>query len=160
MSVDVILEDDRWEPLNLTGLADRAVTACLQHLGLDPGAYEVTLLGADDARIATLNDTFRGKSQPTNVLSWPSEDRAPAAEGAVPDPPETPELGDIALAYDTCAAEAKDQEKPLEQHILHLIVHGVLHLLGYDHMTEDDGDLMESQEIAILRVLGVPNPYV
>ncbi len=159
MSVDVISEDTRWEKLGLQALADRAVAATLVHLGLDPNAYDVALLAADDARIAALNADFRARPQPTNVLSWPSEDRAADQDGAHPAKATTPELGDIALAYETCQAEAKEQKKPLDQHILHLIVHGVLHLLGYDHMREKDGDLMESQEIAILRVLGVPNPY-
>ena len=160
MTVDVIIEDDRWNALGLQALADKAFRATLSHLKLDPAAFEIALMAADDDRIATLNADFRGKPQPTNVLSWPSAERGAATEGDLPEPPEgDPELGDIALAFETCAREAKDQKKPLEQHILHLIVHGILHLLGFDHVRDKDGDLMEAQEIAILRALGVPNPY-
>lgn len=161
MSVDVIIEDSRWEEARLEPLAERAVAATLAHLELDPEAWEVTVLGCDDARIAALNADFRGRPAPTNVLSWPSAERGAAVEGAAPLPPEgDPELGDIALAFETCEREAAGQGKPMHQHVLHLVVHGVLHLLGYDHLREGDGDLMESVEIAILAQLGVPNPYV
>ena len=161
MGVEVILEDDRWQALGLESLAERALAATLTHQQLDPSKFEIALLAADEDRIAALNADFRGKPQPTNVLSWPSADRGAEMEGAMPNlSTDDTELGDIALAWETCEAEAKDQKKPLEQHILHLIVHGVLHLLGFDHVREKDGDLMESQEIAILCALGVPNPYV
>ena len=115
----------------------------------------------NDARIAELNSTFRGKSNATNVLSWPSEERGAHIAGTAPEPPSgDPELGDIALAFETCQKEAIEQGKSAEQHYLHLIVHGVLHLLGYDHEREGDGDLMESVEIAILAELGVSDPYM
>ena len=71
-----------------------------------------------------------------------------------------PDLGDIALGFETCAREADEAGKPLEDHVSHLIVHGLLHLLGYDHQHDSDADLMEATEIAILAKLGVPNPYV
>ena len=161
MTVDVVIEDPRWEAAGLEALAERAVSATLTHLGLDPEAWEVVVLGADDARLAELNDAFRGKAQPTNVLSWPSGERGAETPGTDPEPPSgDPELGDIALGWETCAREAADQGKPPEQHFLHLIVHGVLHLLGYDHVRDGDGDLMESHETAILAMLGVPDPYM
>lgn len=161
MCVDVIIEDDRWAKAGLEDLASRAVTATLTHLGLDPRDWEVTVLGCDDARIAALNADFRGKPRPTNVLSWPSQERGAEIAGQTPEiPAGDPELGDIALAWETCSKEAIDQQKDPAQHNIHLVVHGVLHLLGYDHEREKDGDLMESLEIAILRELGVPNPYL
>ena len=160
MSVDVIIEDERWKAAGLEALANRAIGATLTHLGHDPDAWEVAVLGTDDARIAALNADFRGKPQPTNVLSWPSMERGAEIPGADPDAPlGDPELGDIALAWETCAREAAEQGKTAEQHFLHLIVHGMLHLLGYDHVRTGDGDLMESHEIAILAALGVPDPY-
>ena len=160
MSVDVIIEDERWDEAGLHALAAQAVAATMAHVGLGSEAWEVTVLGCDDARIATLNADFRGKPTPTNVLSWPSEERASPVAGEPPDlPTGAGELGDIALAFETCEREAAEQEKPAEQHYLHLIVHGVLHLLGYDHVRPGDGDLMESHEIAILEGLGVPDPY-
>ncbi|MGR3515346.1 MAG: rRNA maturation RNase YbeY [Paracoccaceae bacterium] len=161
MSVDVIIEDPRWADAGLDDLAEQAFAATLTHLGLDPNAWEVTVLGCDDARIQALNGEFRAKAQPTNVLSWPSAERGAEIAGEAPEPPVgEPELGDIALAFETCQREAAEQNKPAEQHFLHLTVHGLLHLLGYDHEREGDGDLMESVEIAILRALGVPNPYL
>ncbi len=160
MGIDVVIEDERWSAVGLEALAEQAYEATLARVSLEPEAWEAVLLGANDARIAALNRDFRGKPQPTNVLSWPSEERGAEEAGQEPLPPGgDTELGDIALAFETCQIEAKEQEKPIEQHILHLIVHGLLHLLGYDHVRERDGDLMESHEIAILGALGVPNPY-
>ncbi len=159
MSVDVIIEDARWSEADLAALAEPAVAATLTHLGLKPEVWEVSLLGCDDARIAVLNGDFREKTQPTNVLSWPSAERA--KPGKLPDPPDgDAELGDIAIAYDACEREAESGGKPLNDHVAHLIVHGVLHLLGYDHVNDSDADLMEAAEIAILGKLGLSNPYI
>jgi probable rRNA maturation factor len=161
MSVEILIEDDRWVAAGLDALADRAVTATLGHLGLDPNAWDVNLLACDDTRIATLNDTFRDKPGPTNVLSWPSETLTPPKPGAKPPAPEgpDPELGDIAMAYDTCAREAEVGGLKLADHVTHLIVHGVLHLLGYDHIDDADAALMEGLETEILATLGVADPY-
>lgn len=162
MTVDIVIEDDRWAGAQLEPLAARAVDATLAHLGLVPAEWEIALLACDDTRIAALNADFRGKPRPTNVLSWPAEDRAPGEPGATPAPPDPddgPELGDIALAFDTCAQEAAEAGIPFENHVLHLVVHGTLHLLGYDHVRDADGDLMERTEVEILASLGVPDPY-
>jgi probable rRNA maturation factor len=162
VTVDVVIEDDRWEAAGIEALSGRAVAATLGHLGLGGGDWEVVVLACDDARIAALNADFRGKPRPTNVLSWPSEDRAADVPGAVPAPPDPedgPELGDIALAFETCAREAVEAGIPFENHVLHLVVHGTLHLLGYDHVRDADGDLMERTEVEILASLGVPDPY-
>ncbi|MDJ0827400.1 MAG: rRNA maturation RNase YbeY [Rhodobacter sp.] len=159
MPVETVIEDDDWRGVAIATLADAAVSATVRHLGLDPAAFEVALLACGDDRIAVLNADFRGLPRPTNVLSWPSEDRSPADPGLAPAPPERGALGDIAIAYDTCAREAADQGKPLDHHVTHLLVHGVLHLLGYDHMTAEDAALMERREVEILATLGVPDPY-
>ena len=163
--VDCIIEDDRWTALGLDPMADRAVRAALGHLGLPDAGFTLCLMACDDARIATLNADFRGKPVPTNVLSWPSEARAPDAPGQTPAPPEPgpaempEELGDIAISYDTCAREAVTAGKPLADHVTHLVVHGFLHLLGYDHIHDADAALMEELEVAILASLGVDDPY-
>lgn len=159
--VETLVEDPRWADADLPGRAARAAAATLAHLGLDPAAWEIAVLGCDDARIAELNATFRAKPRPTNVLSWPSEDRAPARPGAAPAAPDPadPELGDLALAFDTCAREAAAAGKPLGDHATHLIVHGILHLLGHDHETEADAARMERLEVEILGKLGLPDPY-
>lgn len=157
--IDVILEGGDWNEKALTGWAERASDATLQHLGLNPWAYEIVLLACDDARITELNGDFRDKPQATNVLSWPSEERAADTPGGTPAAPEDEELGDMALAYETCAREAKDQNKPFETHVTHLLVHGTLHLLGYDHISDEDAALMEGLEVEILGKLGIPDPY-
>ncbi|KHQ51213.1 rRNA maturation RNase YbeY [Mameliella alba] len=164
MLTDTIFEDDRWRAAGLAALSERGAVAALAHLGLEPAEYEIAVLGCDDARIATLNGDFRDKPTATNVLSWPSEDLAAEAPGGTPWPPEPEDdephhLGDIALAWETCGREAAEQGIAFEQHVTHLIVHGVLHLLGYDHMRDADATLMERLEAEILGNLGLPNPY-
>ncbi|MBT8456963.1 MAG: rRNA maturation RNase YbeY [Rhodobacteraceae bacterium] len=160
MTVEIVLEDARWA--GLAALADKACDATLSHLGLSPKAWDISLLACDDARIATLNAEFRDKPQPTNVLSWPAQNRAPAAPGQVParpDPGPDPELGDIAIAFDTCAREATVAGVAFDDHVTHLLVHATLHLLGYDHIDDADASIMEQTEAEILATLGVANPY-
>lgn len=165
MAVETLIEDDRWLAAGLEDLALRAADAALRHIALDPETCEISVLGCDDARIAVLNAQFRGKPAPTNVLSWPAFDMAPEMDGQAPDalviePEEIPLfLGDIAISYDTCLTEAEATGKPLADHVVHLIVHGVLHLLGYDHVRDGDATLMERLEVEILGKLGVDDPY-
>ena len=105
-----------------------------------------------------LNLTFRNKDASTNVLSWPSRDRLSSTEGGKPKPLEQKvdaELGDIALAYETCREEATQSKTNFTLHVQHLIVHGILHLLGYDHASDSDATLMEDLERQILGNLGV-----
>ncbi|MBU2962876.1 rRNA maturation RNase YbeY [Citreicella sp. C3M06] len=159
MLTDTILEDPRWEPLGLEPLAETASRAALAHLGLNADGFEIAILACDDARIATLNGDFRDKPQPTNVLSWPSEERSPEdLPQGDPDMPE--ELGDIAIAYETCVREATDAAKALGDHVTHLVVHATLHLLGYDHIRDEDATVMEGLETEILGNLGIADPYL
>ncbi len=162
--VDTIYEDARWEAFGLAGVAEIAARAALVHLTLNPDEFEISLMGCDDARMAGLNSEFREKPRATNVLSWPSEERAAEEFGGIPDLPEgdadmPEELGDIAIAWETCEREALEQEKPVRDHVTHLIVHATLHLLGYDHVEDEDAALMEGIEIDILGGLGLANPY-
>lgn len=108
----------------------------------------VTLLLTDDETVRGLNLRFRDQDKPTNVLSFPA--------------PQNPERfrGDIALAYGVCAREAQEQGKPLAHHLQHLVAHGVLHLLGYDHVSDAQADEMEGLERAVLAGLGIPDPYL
>jgi len=156
-NLETLTEDPRWEAAKLAQLAAEAAAVTLRHLDLDPAAFEISLLGCDDARICILNSEFREKPLPTNVLSWPSADRS--RPGAVPVPPEPGELGDIAISYDTCHREATEARRPFADHTKHLIVHSTLHLLGYDHERDDDAALMQALEIAILSKLGIADPY-
>lgn len=157
MLVETVIEDPRWEAVDLPTLANRAALATSSHLALPD--LSVACLGTDNARIATLNAEFRDKPTPTNVLSWPSDTLTAAHPGAMPPPPTDTEIGDIALAYETCFAEAAAAGIAPAAHINHLVVHGILHLLGYDHEDDLDADLMEKTEIAILMSLGIDNPY-
>ncbi len=134
----------------------------LDHLSIT--SAELSLLACDDARIAALNADFRDKPIATNVLSWPEEDLSPDLAGDAPraptsDPGGAFGLGDIAIAYDTCAREAAEQGKPMVDHVTHLIVHGTLHLLGYDHIRDQDAAVMEAIEVKLLGIMGVPDPY-
>lgn len=153
--LDIILEDERWS--DLEALAQKAFPATLSHLALTD-AFEVVVLGCSDDRIAMLNADFRDKPQPTNVLSWPTFDLAAEQEGGKPDDP-AEDLGNIAIAYETCVREAEEQGKSFEDHTLHLLVHGLLHLLGYDHIRDGDAALMEKIEVEVLGKLGLPDPY-
>jgi probable rRNA maturation factor len=163
--VETLIEDARWEAFGLPAMAERAARATLATLGLPAEGFGISLMGCDDARIAVLNAEFRGKPRPTNVLSWPSEDRAAAEAGGMPGSPapgasgDPESLGDIAIAWETCAAEAETQGKAMADHVTHLLVHGVLHLLGFDHVDGADAALMEGLEVRILASLGLSDPY-
>ena len=142
MGIDIEIEDEAWSAAlpNAEALALEAAEAATAEGGL-------AILLTDDDTVADLNLRFRGKSGPTNVLSFPAPENR---EG---------HLGDIALAYGVCAREAAEQGKPLAHHLQHLVAHGVLHLLGYDHLTEAEAEEMEALERRILAGLGVPDPY-
>ena len=139
--IDVEIEDQAWAAAlpDAEGLCRRAAEAA--------GARGVAVLLTGDAAVADLNERFRGKPAPTNVLSFPAP---PTAQG---------HLGDIALAFGVCAREAREQGKPLAHHLQHLVIHGVLHLMGYDHEADADAERMEGRERDLLAGLGVPDPY-
>ncbi|CUH89526.1 Endoribonuclease YbeY [Phaeobacter sp. CECT 5382] len=164
MTLEIAIEDERWTSLGVEEVAQDAIARTLVHFGLDLETCEIALLACDDDRIAELNSEFRGKPVATNVLSWPAEVLAAEEPGGIPDMPEADftgeiPLGDIAIAYDTCAAEAAAAGKPLADHLRHLVVHGVLHLLGYDHIRDPDATVMEGLEVEILGKMGIDDPY-
>ena len=162
MPVEIVIEDKRWAAVEFERLCDRAVEAALSNFDLNPSLFTVEILACDDTRIAVLNRDFRGQAKPTNVLSWPSAERAALKEGDAPMLPcvkRDSELGAIAISYDTCAYEAVQACKPLADHLLHLVVHATLHLLGYDHQRDQDATSMERIEVRTLGKLGVDNPY-
>ena len=165
--VDVVVEEPSWTQAlpDLPHLADTSATAALSVSGLDPEHYTLCLLACGDNRIAELNTEFRGKAQPTNVLSWPAFDLAASKSGYRPITPPAPVpgqrlmLGDVALALQTAQREATAASIPLKFHATHLILHAVLHLLGYDHETREDAELMEGLERQAMEGLGLPDPY-
>ncbi|MCA0431646.1 MAG: rRNA maturation RNase YbeY [Proteobacteria bacterium] len=149
MNLDIEIEHEGWQAIaGLEELARRAAAAVLVD-----DARAVTLLFSDDSEIRVLNREWRGQDKPTNVLSFPS-----AADMALP-AGEAPPLGDIILAYETVAREAAEQNKTFADHTAHLIVHGILHLLGYDHMEDTEAEEMEARERTILATLGITDPY-
>jgi probable rRNA maturation factor len=163
--VDTVIEDPRWAAFGLAPRAEAAARAVLAELSLPDAGFTLCVMGCDDDRIAALNADFRGRPQPTNVLSWPSDDRAPPRPGAEPPLPQPGSasdpavLGDIAIAWETCAREAEAQGKALADHVTHLVAHGILHLLGFDHVDDADAERMEAIETRALARIGVPDPY-
>jgi probable rRNA maturation factor len=168
--VEALVEDEGWATLpDPQALADRAAGAALAEAALLApgltGPFEISVLFAGDAGVAELTGRFRGKPAPTNVLSWPAFALAPSAPGAAPPPPPAGPagapcfLGDVALAAQTVAREAAERGLALSDHAAHLVAHAVLHLLGYDHETDEDATTMESVERRALARIGIEDPY-
>ncbi|MDG3440324.1 rRNA maturation RNase YbeY [Nitrospirillum amazonense] len=129
---------------------------------LPEGEGEVSILLSDNAAVRVLNHQYRGKDKPTNVLSFPMLDQDDDEDGfELPEGMERPPylLGDIILAYETLMTEAAEQNKPVANHLTHLVIHGVLHLLGYDHIEDAEAETMERLETAILADMGIADPY-
>ena len=138
--IKLVVEDSHWK---IRGLGARLVKAA--SLGLGRRKADLTILLASSRKLRALNHRFRGKDRPTNVLSFPA-----IAPGY---------LGDIAIAYGVAAAEARREKKPLIDHASHLALHGTLHLLGYDHETAREAEVMETLETRLLARLGIADPY-
>jgi probable rRNA maturation factor len=150
-AIDVLVESPLWSAApGAAALLRRAVGEAARTADA-PAAAELAIVLCDDAAMRSLNARWRGRDEPTNVLSFPAAERtAPGAATA---------LGDIAIAYETTAREAVADGKPFADHLAHLAVHGFLHLLGYDHQSDDDADAMERLERVILARLGIADPY-
>ncbi|RIA55369.1 rRNA maturation RNase YbeY [Dichotomicrobium thermohalophilum] len=152
-AIDVVLPEDQSECDDTRAIANRLCAAAeiaLEMAETGPGAVTVVL--SNDEEVRALNRHFRGADKPTNVLSFP-------AEYTAPEPGAPPYLGDVIVARETVAREAGEQGKSFLDHATHLVVHGVLHLLGYTHDAEDDAERMEALEVAALERLGLPDPY-
>jgi probable rRNA maturation factor len=160
---EVLIESDWPKGIDWAALGAKAVDTALvstPYSGLANGdpSVEVSIKFTDDHEVRLLNRDYRGKDQPTNVLSFPMiapdliETVTNTDDGEVL-------LGDIVLAYGTCAREAEARNIAVEAHATHLIVHGTLHLLGYDHINDGEAEAMESLEQAIMASLGLHNPY-
>lgn len=166
LSVEIDSDDERWHHLSqklydqIDDAAHKAVMMSDCARLIDAARpVEISLLLSHDAVIQTLNRDYRGKDKPTNVLSFPASD-GEERQTALNDAKAPPLLlGDIIISYETLMAEAQSQKKPALHHLLHLVVHGTLHLLDYDHIKEDEAEVMEQLERQILTFLGVNDPY-
>ena len=145
---EIEVEAPGWDALAVEALANRAVAAALSVAPDAPADATVSLLFSDDARVRELNRRWRGQDKPTNVLSFPA-----------PPQPGPRQLGDVVLALETVRREAEAEGKPLADHAAHLIVHGVLHLLGRDHESDEEAEAMEALEAKALARIGVKDPY-
>ena len=160
IGIEVTIDAGNWPPpAVLNDLARKSVEAAYEIVCSDGiparNDYVVSLLFTDDAAIHELNRTWRGRDGPTNVLSFPQS--RPRSRSQVSHPSSM--LGDIVLAYETVRGEAALEGKPQEHHIAHLIIHGFLHLFGYDHETSNEAELMENLERSGLSKLGIADPY-
>lgn len=154
ISFDLSVEAGAWPDENRLGaLVEQALDAAICELALGEGASELSIVFTDDAHIRVLNAQWRKKDKPTNVLSFPAMSFQ-KGETLLP-----PLLGDIVLAFETIRDEAKLDEKPFEHHVTHLVVHGLLHLLGYDHESDGDAEEMETLEKRVLLRLSIDDPY-
>lgn len=154
LTVALAVEAPAWDEAGLgdiASLAHEAFSAAARRIDM-PGdiTSEIGLTLADDATVQAANAEWRGKDRPTNILSFPM-----AEPGAAPGPL----LGDLILAYETVAREAVLEDKPFDAHFRHLLVHGFLHLVGYDHVDETEAEAMERLEVEILDDLGIADPY-
>jgi probable rRNA maturation factor len=151
LDVDVVLGDGDWEGRfpEAAELCIAAARAALLHRACHGG--RICILLTDDAEMRELNARFRGIDRPTNVLAFPAAETAAHGERIF--------LGELAIGRESVEREAAEADKPFSHHLQHLIVHGILHLLGYDHVTDADAEVMERLEVAILAAFGVDDPY-
>jgi len=153
--IDILVEDPRWseELHSIEAIASHALRAASAYLegkvGIAGGFSEVSLAFVDDGKIRSLNKRYRDKDAPTNVLSFPGTE----IDGF------RPLLGDVVLAFETIKRESNERDIELKHHVTHLLVHGFLHLQGFDHQADSEAREMEALEIRILKGLGIANPY-
>ncbi len=150
--IDVVQDGGDWTAVAGTDELVRGAAAALA-AELDLTGSEACVALSNDAQVAELNKSYRGKGAPTNVLSFPAAPTIPIDEN------DARFLGDVVLALETLQREAGDLGLPVEHHMQHLVVHGLLHLLGYDHGTDEEAQAMEALEVRILKRLGIADPY-
>lgn len=153
VALETVRDSPSWNALpDAESIVTAAVVAVFAEAELKarPDA-ELAVTLSDDARVASLNAEWRGKAQPTNVLTFPAVEPDETADAAM--------LGDVILAFGTVEREAREQGKALGRHVAHLVVHGVLHLFGQDHLDDAEAEAMEAIETRALARIGVPDPY-
>jgi probable rRNA maturation factor len=148
LEIDIIYEDERWtaQEFDLEAVTQHAIYTAFDYLDDQISAQTaISIVLADNDTVQDLNKNYRQKDKPTNILSFPMD--------------EDDMLGDLILAYQTVELESQEQKKAFKNHYIHLIIHGVLHLLGYDHIDDTEATIMENKEIEILSRLKIANPY-
>ncbi len=167
MKFNILIEENRWRDIDLDKLLRNSVSIIPLDICDYSKNYEISLLACNEKKISALNLQFLGKKGGTNILSWPEYDLRSLKAGDFPSKPpvpncndETVNLGNLAISYETIIKEAVAECKTLEDHILHLLIHGYLHLLGFDHEEKLSAELMEKIEKKALFDLGVSNPYL
>ena len=155
LEIDINIKDERWnDSLQDIHNQTQSIISFVLSTQINADIYmDISIVLADNQFIQNLNKTYRGKDKPTNVLSFPQTDTIEEIA------PPICSLGDVIIAYETIIAEALEQNKSPENHYTHMLVHGCLHLLHYDHETEDEAKIMENLEIEILKKLDIKNPY-
>lgn len=150
---DMSIESGQWKSEDALGkIVNQVLKSTLQQLGFEKIDSELSLVFTDDAHIRSINDKWRHIDKATNVLSFPA---FAITVGEKPGPI----LGDIVIAYETVLREANEENKTFDHHLSHLIVHGLLHLMGYDHQNDDEAEQMEQLERKILADIGISDPY-
>lgn len=164
MSLDIHIDaDEEWDSsTDWARLAEAAASAAIAESAFPgliqgPRPVELSIVLTSDEEVRALNAQWRGKDKPTNVLSFPQAEADELDDAERPGPELM--LGDIVLARETCARESEEKALPLPDHAAHLLVHGTLHLLGYDHLDDETAEDMEAREIRALARLGLSNPY-
>ncbi|CBI75849.1 conserved protein of unknown function [Bartonella clarridgeiae 73] len=153
IAIDMTIESAKWgDEKMLYNITEKALTTTLQHLSLNEVRSELSLLFTDDKHMAQINAQWRHQNKSTNVLSFPS---FPLKAGQNPGLM----LGDIIIAQETIMREAEEEKKSFQDHLTHIIIHGILHLLGYNHETNDEANQMEKLEREILQKLSIKDPY-
>ncbi len=152
--IEITVEEPRWQKAlpNCDSVVQTIVQIVLETVATYLTAYEISIVLANDNFVQKLNRQYRDQDKPTNVLSFPTMDS--------PTPNRPIILGDVILAYETIKRETEEQNKTLEEHFSHLLIHGVLHLLGYDHQTPAEAEAMEAIEVNILAEFNITNPYI
>lgn len=155
--IDISVQDERWCVAlpEIEILTRSAITKVLKQSKYCNESLEVSIVLANDDFVQELNKTYRHQDKPTNVLSFPQTEANDIQEQSLP----LINLGDIIIAYETIIKESEEQNKPITNHYTHMLIHGALHLLHYDHQSDDEAQIMEALEIEILNTMDIKNPY-
>ena len=167
MKINILINDLRWSKTKLQDTCERSFGLAMSvsdEMNFNP---EVSILACNDKEICELNEKFRGQNSPTNILSWPEYELKSEIPGQPPrkmkavveEASRLTFIGNLAISFDRCSTESKESEITFDDHMTHILLHGCLHLLGFDHQNDLDANLMEGMEINLLSSIGIKNPY-